>query len=92
VSKKLRKFLLAEVERMYIEVEAQDLPYDDAFKGDAHYELFEQRQSQDYRAIEVFEDILWVAFSLPKPYRNVMLRRIAVLFEDSPNYKEKWRP
>lgn len=88
MSKKLRKFLLAEVERMYAEAAELSAPFLDAFNSSGDSTEIDE----NFRAVEVFEDILWVAFSLPKPYRNVMLRRIAVLFEDSPKYKEKWRP
>ena len=90
--KKLYKFIREELGRMYAEAEADDLAYDDAFNTDRHYEVNRQTLKRDYRSVELLEDVIWTAYTLPKPYRKAMLKRIAALFEDSPNYKEKWRP
>lgn len=91
MSKKLRKFLLDEVERMYADAESTAAAYGDAFNTDGDF-VDNVNAAADFRAIEVFEDTVWTALALPKPYRGIMLRRLALFFEDNPNYKEKWCP
>ena len=77
---KLREFLENEIANMYANIGPIDV---DTVIAEA---------VADLHAVETFENVVHVAFTLPKPYRKNMLRQIAVFFEDSPDYKEKWRP
>lgn len=78
MNKKLRKFILNEIEFLYEQASLQPDPHE--AEADAH-------------VVETLEDLAFTLFAIPdKAYRTVVLKRFAVFFEESEDYREEWRP